>query len=49
MKKEYLDKIKKLVEIGLRYSVDYIYILEDIEKLLNGQDVKIKIENYLDY
>lgn len=42
-----IDKIKELVNIALTYDIDYIYILEDIQKLLNGQDIKIKIENYI--
>jgi hypothetical protein len=46
--KEKLDKIKQLVEIGLGYNVDYIYVLEDIDTILNGKDIKINIENYLD-
>lgn len=46
--------ILKLVKIGLDYSVDYIYILQDIESLLYMDkkqiDIdKIKVENYLDY
>ena len=49
MNKETIEKIKKLVEIGLNYNVDYIYILEDIKKLLSGIDIKINLENYLDY
>lgn len=48
MKKEHLDKIKELVEIGLKYNVDFTYILQDIKKLLNGQDITINIEHYLD-
>lgn len=43
--------IKKLVNIGLHYNVDYIYVLEDIENVLEGKitDIdKIKLENYLD-
>jgi hypothetical protein len=42
--------IKKLVEIGLKYDVDKIYILEEIERILNGKEVKvkdIKIEDYM--
>lgn len=44
-----IEKIRELVDIGLRYSVDYIYVLQDIKKLLDGKDVNININNYLDY
>lgn len=43
--------IKKLVDIGLNYAVDRIYVLEDIERVLNGKNYKlsdIKPENYYD-
>lgn len=43
--------LKKLVEIGLTYSVDYVHILEKMEKILNGEQVdenKIKPEDYFD-
>ena len=43
-----LDKIKALIEFALENNVDYIYVLEDIQKLINGQDIKINYENYLD-
>jgi len=43
-----IEKIKELVNIGLKYNVEYVYILEDIDKLLKGIDIKINIENYLD-
>lgn len=43
-----IEKIKELVNIGLKYNVEYVYILEDIKKLLNGIDIKINVENYLD-
>lgn len=43
-----IEKIKELVNIGLKYNVEYVYILEDISKLLKGIDIKINIENYLD-
>ncbi len=49
MKKELLKKVKELVDIGLRYNVDYTYILQDIKKLLEGKDIKIDVEHYLDY
>lgn len=42
--------LKKLVEIGLKYNVDQTYVLEDIEKILNGGHIdynKIKPENYM--
>lgn len=46
--------IRKLVNIGLNYSVDYIYILQDIESLMELDLDKINIEkinkeDYLDY
>lgn len=49
MNKKQIEDIKKLVNIGLNYNVDYIYILEDIEKVLNNKDIKIDVKNYLDY
>ena len=49
MEKINIEKIKELVEIGLRYSVDYTYVLQDIKKLLDGKDVNININHYLDY
>lgn len=42
------EQIKLLVNIGLNYNVDYIYILEDIKKILEGKIVNIQLENYLD-
>lgn len=42
--------LKKLVEIGLTYDVDHIYVLEDIKKILNGGHIdydKINPENYM--
>lgn len=42
--------LKKLVKIGLEYDVDQTYVLEDIEKILNGGHIdydKIKPENYM--
>ena len=46
--------IKKLVDIGLNYNVDYIYILQDIESILSlkKEDIDLKgisAENYIDY
>ena len=45
--------ILKLVNIGLNYDVDPIYILQDIEGIINmdKKNIKveeIKLENYLD-
>ena len=31
--------LRKLVEIGLEYSVDQTYILEEIESVLNGKKI----------
>lgn len=42
--------LKKLVDIGLNYDVDRIYVLEDIERILNGQHIdydKINPEDYM--
>ena len=47
MKEEVKTKIEKLVNMGLQYDVDYTYILEDIKKLLDGEEVYINIQNYL--
>lgn len=44
-----LKAIKKLVDIGLNYDVDRIYILEEIERILNGKEVKIKDIKVEDY
>lgn len=52
MNKEQEKSIKKLVDIGLQYSVDYRYILQDIKSILDGGQLKsenILVENYLDY
>ena len=53
MNKKYELKTKEdledFVNFALTYSVDYIYILEKIERFLNGkQDCWIP-ENYIDY
>lgn len=42
--------LKKLVKIGLEYDVDQTYVLEDIERILNGEHIdynKIEPENYM--
>ena len=52
MTKEQEKSIKKLTDIGLQYNVDYIYILQDIKRILEGGQLKeenIFVENYLDY
>lgn len=47
--KRKLELISELVKIGLTYSVkDYVYILQDIEKILNNVEVNIRLNNYLD-
>lgn len=51
MTKEQEKSIKKLVDIGLGYNVDYIYILQDIKRILDGCNLPsecIFAENYLD-
>lgn len=53
MNKKYELKTKEdledFVNFALTYSVDYTYILETIERFLNGkQDIWIP-ENYIDY
>ena len=47
--KKKLKLISELVEIGLKYNVDYRYVLEDIEKVLDNVEVNVKVENYIDY
>lgn len=51
MDKEQIEVLKKLVKIGLEYAVDQTYVLEDIERVLNGKKYKlsdIKPEDYYD-
>lgn len=42
------DKQVKLVEYALEHNVDYVYVLEDLLKLLKGQEIKMDLESYLD-
>ncbi len=40
--KRKLELISKLVNIGLNYDIeDYVYILEDIEKILNNEEINV--------
>ena len=46
--KKKLELISKLVNIGLNYNVeDYVYILQDIEKILNNVEIKVDKKNYI--
>ena len=46
--KKKLELISKLVNIGLNYNVeDYVYILQDIEKILNNVEIKVDTKNYI--
>ena len=38
----------ELIEYALKHNVDYVYVLEDLLKLVKGQDIKIDLESYLD-
>ena len=53
MNKQYELKTKEdledFVNFALTYSVDYTYILETIEKFLNGKQDSWIPENYIDY
>ena len=53
MNKKYELKTKEdledFVNFALTYSVDYIYILETIERFLNGKQDSWIPENYMDY
>ena len=41
MTEKQIENIKKMVKIGLEYDVDQTYILEDIERVLNGETFDI--------
>ena len=53
MNKKYELKTKEdledFVSFALTYSVDYTYILETIERFLNGKQDSWIPENYIDY
>lgn len=53
MNKKYELKTKEdledFVNFALTYSVDYIYILETIERFLNGKQDSWIPKNYIDY
>ena len=53
MNKKYELKTKEdledFVNCALTYSVDYTYILETIEKVLNGKQDSWIPEHYIDY
>lgn len=48
--KEFNDKQKKialeLINFALKSDVDYVYVLEDLEKILNGEKTKWNKEHY---
>lgn len=46
--KEEKSKKIELIEYALEHNVDYVYVLEDLLKLIKGQDVKIDLESYLE-
>jgi len=51
MKKSQEKAIKKLIKIGINYKdkVDIVYILKDIQRILNGEDFCVDYilkENY---
>ena len=46
------EKMRQIIEFALTHNVDYIYILEDLLKILNGNEIKNTkelLESYLDY
>ena len=47
--KEIIKVALDMVEFGLEYNVDYINLLEAIKKVLEGNQVKFKKEDYLDF
>ncbi len=38
----------KLIEFALNSNVDYIYVLEDLEKILKGEKTSFNKEDYWD-
>lgn len=42
------NKVIQLIEYALEHNVDYVYVLEDLLKLVKGQDIQIDLESYLD-
>lgn len=45
--KDATEKKTELIEYALKHDVDYVYVLEDLLKLVKGQDVKVDYESYL--
>ena len=43
------EDLEDFINFALTYSVDYTYILETIEKFLNGKQDSWIPENYIDY
>ena len=43
------EDLEDFVNFALIYSVDYTYILETIERFLNGKQDSWIPENYIDY
>ena len=46
------EKMRQIIKFALTHNVDYIYVLEDLLKILNGKEIKITkelLESYLDY
>lgn len=37
------------IQFALEYSVDYVYVLEALEKILKGEQKLYNPENYIDY
>ena len=42
------DVALELIEFALNYNVDYIYVLEDLQKILQGKMNDFNEEDYLD-
>ena len=50
MDKNLKEVIGKMVDIGLEYNIDYVYLLEDIKEALEGKEYSlndIRPENYM--
>ena len=43
-----VDVALELIEFALNYNVDYIYVLEDLQKILQGKMKDFNEEDYLD-
>lgn len=43
------EELMEFVSFALTYQVDYVYILEAIQRILNGEQDSWTPENYIDY